>query len=179
MSTNRWDPRAKKPPKKFTYLAPILSSLENKLHDMVRESNARKCNTESMWPVHQINWQQSRYMYDMYYSHHRITKKVYEYCMRNKLVNITLIAKWKKIGYEQLCLTYVINSNNYKFSTSSICHLPLKDHLPEQLLAMNPTTGCRGCASGAGQPRNIFGNKYGQNLMAVQIAREIRTEVLE
>lgn len=34
-----------------------------------------------------------------------------------------------------------------------------------------------GCASGkdAG-PRNIFGNKYGQNLAAVQIAREKRTE---
>jgi hypothetical protein len=73
----------------------------------------------------------------------------------------------------------VINSNNYKFSTFSICHVPLKDHLLEQLLAMNPATGCRGCASGAGQPRNLFGNKYGQNLTAVQIAREIRTEELE
>ena len=38
-------------------------------------------------------------------------------------------------------------------------------------------TGCLGCASGkdAG-PRNIFGNKYGQNLAAVQIAREKRAQ---
>lgn len=37
-----------------------------------------------------------------------------------------------------------------------------------------------GCASGkdAG-PRNIFGNKYGQNLAAVQIAREKRLELKE
>lgn len=41
-------------------------------------------------------------------------------------------------------------------------------------------TGCRGCASGKGAgPRNIFGNKYGQNLAAVQIAREKRMEEIE
>ena len=41
-------------------------------------------------------------------------------------------------------------------------------------------TGCIGCASGieAG-PRNIFGNKYGQNLAAVQIAREKRIAEIE
>lgn len=34
-----------------------------------------------------------------------------------------------------------------------------------------------GCASGKNAgPRNIFGNKYGQNLAAVQIAREKRME---
>ena len=34
-----------------------------------------------------------------------------------------------------------------------------------------------GCASGKNAgPRNIFGNKYGQNLAAVQIAREKRLE---
>ncbi len=38
----------------------------------------------------------------MYYLHHRITKKVYEYYVRNKLVNTVLIAKWKKTVYEQL-----------------------------------------------------------------------------
>jgi hypothetical protein len=48
MPTNRWDSRAKKPPKGFAYLAPVLSSLENKLHDKVRESNAGKRNTKLM-----------------------------------------------------------------------------------------------------------------------------------
>jgi hypothetical protein len=121
----------------------------------------------------------SRYVYDMYYTHNKINKRVYDYCIKNKLVDPALIAKWKKTGYERLCSTYVINSNNYKFGTTSICRVPLKDRSPEQLLAMDPTTGCRGCASGVGQPRNIFGNKYGQNLAAVQIAREMRMEELE
>lgn len=163
----------------FNYLAPVLSALENELRDKVRESNAGKRNTESMWPVHQINWQRSRYVYDMYYTHHKISKKVYDYCIKNKLVDAALIAKWKKTGYERLCSTYVINSNNYKFGTTSICRVPLKDRSPEQLTAQDPTTGCRGCASGVGQPRNIFGNKYGQNLAAVQVAREKRMEELE
>jgi bud site selection protein 31 len=41
-------------------------------------------------------------------------------------------------------------------------------------IGLIPQTGCLGCASGKGQPRNIFGNKYGQSLAAVQIARERR-----
>lgn len=179
MSANRWDPKAKKPPRGFNELAPVLSALENESRDKVRESNAGKRNTESMWPVWQINWQRSRYVYDMYYTHGRISKKVYDYCLKNKLVDAALIAKWKKPGYERLCCTYVINSNNYKFGTTSICRVPLKDRSQEQLTAQDPTTGCRGCASGVGQPRNIFGNKYGQNLAAVQVARAKRAEELE
>jgi bud site selection protein 31 len=179
MSANRWDPKAKKPPKGFNYLVPVLSALENELRDKVRESNAGKRNTESMWPVHQINWQRSRYVYDMYYTHEKISKKVYDYCIKNKLVDAALIAKWKKPGYERLCSTYVINPNNYKFGTTSICRVPLKDRSPEAMTAQDPTTGCRGCSSGVGQHRNIFGNKYGQNLAAVQIAREKRLEEIE
>ena len=179
MSSNRWDPKNKKVPKGFGYLSPVLSALENELRDKVRESNAGKRNTESMWPVHQINWQRSRYVYDMYYTHQKISKKVYDYCIKNKLVDAALIAKWKKPGYEKLCSTYVINSNNYKFGTTSICRVPLKDRSSEQVHAQDPTTGCMGCASGVGQPRNIFGNKYGQNLAAVQVAREKRMEEME
>ena len=53
--------------------------------------------------------------------------------------------------------------------------MPLWDRTTEQKNAQDPTTGCFGCASGKGAgPRNIFGNKYGQYLAAVQIAREER-----
>lgn len=41
-------------------------------------------------------------------------------------------------------------------------------------------TGCLGCASGKDSaPKNIFGNKYGQNLAAVQIAREKRMAAMK
>lgn len=132
--------------------------------------------TEAQWPVHQINWQKSRYVYDMFYTYHRISREVYEFCIKNKLVDAALIAKWKKPGYERLCSTYVINPKNYKFGTVSICRVP-KYSLADGMQIEDPITGCRGCASGPGGNKNIFGNKYGQYLAAIQIARERKAEL--
>lgn len=89
-----------------------LEALEHELRDRIKETNERKRKTESMWPVHQIGWQKSRYVYDMFYTYKRISRPVYEYCLRQKLVDAALIAKWKKPGYERLCSTYVINPTN-------------------------------------------------------------------
>jgi len=151
--------------------------LENELRDKVKESNAGKRKTESLWPVHQINWQRSRYVYEMYYLYHKISKQVYDFCISQKIIDGPLIAKWKKPGYERLCSTYVINPSNYKFGTTSICRVPFKDRNEDQMDAQDPTTGCKGCASGKGEgAKNIFGNKYGQSLAAVQMAREFRME---
>jgi len=116
----KWNKR-KNPPAGFDYVEPILEALENELRDKVKESNLNKRKTESVWPVHQINWQKSRYIYDMYYTHKKISRKVYEYCIAQNLIDAPLIAKWKKPGYERLCSTYVINSTNFKFGTTSIC----------------------------------------------------------
>lgn len=113
----------------------------------------------------------------MFYTYKKISREVYDYCIRNKLVDANLIAKWKKPGYERLCSTYVINPQNYKFGTTSICRVPLYDRDERQINARDPTTGCMGCASGKGAGvTNLFGNKYGQNLAAVQIAREKRQQ---
>lgn len=169
--------RGKNPPKGYEYIEPIMEALENELRDKVKESNVGKRNTESVWPVHQINWQRTRYVYDMFYTYKKISREVYDYCLRNKLVDANLIAKWKKPGYERLCSTYVINPQNYKFGTTSICRVPLYDRDERQINARDPTTGCMGCASGKGAGvTNLFGNKYGQNLAAVQIAREKRQQ---
>lgn len=172
----KWN-KKKKPPAGFEYVEPVLEALENELRDKVKETNLKKRKTESVWPVHQISWQKSRYIYDLYYTHKKISRRVYDYCIDQNLIDAPLIAKWKKPGYERLCSTYVINPTNYKFGTTSICRVPLWDRSEDQKMAQDPTTGCLGCASGKGAgPRNIFGNKYGQNLAAVQIARERRLE---
>ena len=138
----------------------------NEPHEGMRKS-------ESQWPVHQINWQKSRYVYDMFYVYNRISREVYEYCIKNKIVDAALIAKWKKPGYERLCSTYVINPRTYKFGTVSICRVP-KHCLAPGTVIEDAVTGCHGCASGSGGDKNIFGNKYGQYLAAIQIAREAR-----
>jgi bud site selection protein 31 len=155
----------------LSYFKSILSAEINEPHEGLRK-------TESQWPVHQINWQKSRYIYDMYYVHHKISRIVYDYCIKNKLVDAALIAKWKKPGYERLCSTYVINPRNYKFGTVSICRVPTHC-LADGTEIEDATTGCRGCASGSGNSGNIFGNKYGQYLAAIQIAREERERLKE
>ena len=171
----------KRAPKGFDYLEPVLLALENELRDKVRESNAGKRNAESMWPVLQIQHQRTRYVYDMHYVHHKISRQVLDYCVKKKLADAALMAKWKKPGYERLCSTYVINPSNYKFGTTSICRVPHSQRREELRFAQDPTTGCLGCASGKNAgPKNIFGNKYGQRLAAIQIAREQkRQEQLE
>ena len=131
--------RTKPPPPGYEVIESILEALENELRDKVKESNVGKRNSESIWPVHQINWQRSRYIYDMYYTYGRITKKVYDYCIKQKIADAQLIAKWKKPGYERLCSTYVINPSNYKFGTTSICRVPMPDRGEQQKKAQDPT----------------------------------------
>jgi bud site selection protein 31 len=134
----KWNKKKRPPPDGFDYIEPILESLENELRDKVKESNLTQRKNEAIWPVHQINWQKSRYVYDLYYVYNKISKDVYQYCLDQKLIDAGLIAKWKKPGYERLCSTYVINAANYKFGTTSICRVPWKDRNEEQKDAKDP-----------------------------------------
>lgn len=170
--------RIKEPPPEYEVLEPVISALDAELREKVNEPHEGLRKTESQWPIHQINWQKSRYVYDMYYTYNYISKELYDYCIANKIVDANLIAKWKKPGYERLCSTYVINPRNYKFGTVSICRVP-KHFLAPGAMVEDPTTGCQGCASGPGGCKNIFGNKYGQYLAAIQIAREERRAARE
>ncbi|KAJ8605129.1 hypothetical protein CTAYLR_000452 [Chrysophaeum taylorii] len=167
--------RREKEPEGFDYIKPTLEVLEQELRDRVNDPHEGKRKLESQWPIHQINWQRSRYVFDMYWRYHRISREIYDYCIRNKLVDGALMAKWRKPGYERLCSTYVINTKNYNFGTVSICRVP-RQALGDDAGVECPTTGCRGCASGPGGQRNIFGNKYGQYLARIQIKREKRQQ---
>eukprot|EP00752_Nemacystus_decipiens_P005619 g5084.t1 len=163
--------RKERPPPGFEILEPTLNALENELREKVNEQHEGKRKNEALWPVFQINWQRSRYVYDMHYVYKAISKDVLDYCIRSKLVDGPLMAKWKKPGYERLCSTYVINTKNYKFGTVSICRVP-KQYLSAGTVVEDVNTGCRGCATGAGGNKNIYGNKYGQYLAAIQMARQ-------
>jgi len=86
-------------------------------------------------------------------------------------VDAALIAKWKKPGYERLCSVHAINTSNQNFGTTSICRVPRQQLRAGQIVEAR-LTGCRGCCSGPGGYNNIFGNKFGQYLAAIQVARE-------
>lgn len=49
---------------------------------VVEEGHEGKRRTESLWPVHQINWQRSRYIYDLYYKYGKISRELYDYCLQ-------------------------------------------------------------------------------------------------
>lgn len=167
---SKWSKKGRAPTG-FEYIQPVLDALERELRDKMNEPHEGKRTCEALWPVHQINWQRSRYVYDMFYKHKRISREVYDYCVRAKLVDANLIAKWKKPGYERLCSTFAINTKNYNYGTVSICRVP-RHQLSEGQVIQEKHSGCRGCASGPGGYHNIFGNKYGQHLARIQIARE-------
>lgn len=87
------------------------------------------------------------------------------------MIDGLLCAKWKKPGYNRLCSVHVINSRNTNYGTTSICRVP-RQQLRDGQSVEAQLTGCRGCCSGRGGYNNIFGNKFGQYLAAIQIARE-------
>ncbi|GMH58456.1 hypothetical protein TrLO_g7390 [Triparma laevis f. longispina] len=163
--------RGPKPPPGFAYLSSTLTALSNELRTMVNRSHEGLRKSESNWPIIQLTNQRSRYVYDMFYIHKKIDRKTYDYCVRQKIADAALIAKWKKGGYEMLCSNYVITPSNYKFGGVSICRVP-KGERREKGEIQDPNTGCTGCASGDVVGGNIFGNKYGQRLAGIQIARE-------
>jgi hypothetical protein len=113
-----------------------------------------------------------RYIFDMYSRYKRIDKPLYDWCVKHRLVDAQLVAKWKKPGYERLCSTIVINPKNYNFGTTSICRVPKFGLGDSDRVIVGNSTGCLGCASGPGGFSNIFGNKYGQNLADIQMCRE-------
>lgn len=61
-------------------------------------------------------------MYDMYYKYKKISKEVYDYCVRMKLVDAALIAKWKKPGYERLYVLFP-SGNSCLHSMCQVLHI--------------------------------------------------------
>mmetsp|Transcript_1575 Transcript_1575/g.2390 ORF Transcript_1575/g.2390 Transcript_1575/m.2390 type:complete len:234 (+) Transcript_1575:63-764(+) len=174
---SRWG-RKQRIPKGFDVLEPTLSALQEELRNRTNESHEGKSKAESLWPIHQLNWQRSRYVYDMYYKYKKINREVYQYCLDMKYADAALIAKWKKPGYERLCSTYAINPKNFPYGTVSICRVPRK-MLKDKGIVKSNFSGCIGCASGKNGFKNIFGNKYGQRLAKIQILREQAKAKLE
>lgn len=59
--------------------------------------------------------------------------ELYDYCLKEKIADGNLIAKWKKQGYENLCCLRCIQTRDTNFGTNCICRVP-KGKLEEVLL---------------------------------------------
>ena len=107
------------------------------------ETHEGKRKTESLWPIFKLNNQRSRYLYELYYKRHAISKELYEWCLKEGHGDANLIAKWKKNGYEQLCCLRCIQQKDTNFGTTCVCRVP-KKQLDTPIECQH--CGCRGCS---------------------------------
>lgn len=71
----------------------------------------------------------------------------YDWLVREKVADGSLIAKWRKPGYEFLCSLLAIQRAGTNFGTTSLCRVPLKQRTEQQKLMPSVQTGCVSCAS--------------------------------
>eukprot|EP00095_Tigriopus_kingsejongensis_P009219 maker-scaffold1882_size25737-snap-gene-0.10 protein:Tk09219 transcript:maker-scaffold1882_size25737-snap-gene-0.10-mRNA-1 annotation:"bud31 homolog" len=135
----------KPPPEGWELIEPTLEELECKMREAETESHEGKRKVEALWPIFKIHHQRSRYIFDLFYRRKAISRELYDYCVKNKIADGNLIAKWKKQGYENLCCLRCIQTRDTNFATNCICRVP-KAKLEEGKIVECVHCGCRGCS---------------------------------
>lgn len=98
--------KRKAPPAGFSDIEDDLLVFSNKMKDAENASSNNVPRHQVLWPIFQISHQRSRYVYDLYYEKEAISKELYDWLLKNGYADAMLIAKWKKTGYEKVCLIY-------------------------------------------------------------------------
>ncbi|KAK8792883.1 hypothetical protein WA158_005047 [Blastocystis sp. Blastoise] len=138
----------KKFPEGWDEIEPTLAEFENKMLDAQNESTTGKRKNEVVWPITRIHHQRSRYVFQLY-KQKKISRELYDFCVKQKLVDTALVAMWKKPGYENLCCMKCAQNSVHNFGTTCICRVP-KSKLKKGTVVECVYCGCRGCASGDG-----------------------------
>jgi bud site selection protein 31 len=139
--------KRKRVPEGFEVLEERLQKYRDDLRDACNTSDDDgKRKNEALWPIFKLHHGRSRYVYEMY-REHKISREVYEYCLRNKHADGALIAKWKKQGYERLCCLRCIQPKDTNFGTTCLCRVPSKS-LEAGRVVECINCGCKGCATG-------------------------------
>ncbi|KXS19158.1 protein BUD31 [Gonapodya prolifera JEL478] len=137
--------RTKPPPDGWEEIEPTLTELNQKLREAENEPHEGKRKAESLWPIFRVHHQRSRYIYELYYKRHVISKELYDYCVNERYADATLIAKWRKPGFERLCCLQCIQTRDTNFGTTCVCRVP-KDKLETGRVVECRHCGCRGCS---------------------------------
>ena len=80
-----------------------------------------------------------------------MSKKLYDFLVREKIADGALISKWRKPGYEILCSLLAIQKSGHNFGGTSHCRVPMKNRTPQQKITPDVQTGCICCCSGDGK----------------------------
>lgn len=94
--------KRKAPPEGFSDIEDDLLIFSNKMKDAQNTPTDNIPKHQAQWPIFQISHQRSRYIYELYYKKEAISKKLYEWLLKNGYADAMLIAKWKKEGYEKV-----------------------------------------------------------------------------
>ena len=114
------------------------------MKEAVNEEHEGKRKNELTWKIHRIHWEKNRFIYDLKYVRKAISQELvrrwclkdaahkqhrpstspcaqYDYLVREKIADGSLISKWRKPGYELLCSMLAIQRGNHNFGTTSHC----------------------------------------------------------
>ena len=138
----------KRKPEGWAMIEPTLVEFEERLREAVNDPHEGKRKCEANWPIHRIHYERNRYIYDLYYRQEKLSRQLYEFLVREKVVDGALISKWRKPGYEILCSMSAIQKGNTNFGTTSICRVPLAQRGGQ--IMPSTGTGCVSCVSGDG-----------------------------
>eukprot|EP00037_Helgoeca_nana_P011726 m.105389 g.105389 ORF g.105389 m.105389 type:complete len:203 (+) comp21015_c0_seq1:284-892(+) len=141
----------KKTPEGFELIEDELDRFDMEMREAERDPHDGKRMVEALWPIHKIHYQKSRYVFDMFYKKKLIDKKVYDFCIKYKIIDAALVAKWKKQGYETLCSLTAIQTRDTTHGTTNMCRVPLSKRRVDGIRP-SQTTGCISCCSGDGGP---------------------------
>jgi bud site selection protein 31 len=100
--------KRKAPPAGFSDIEDDLLVFSNKMKDAENASTDNVSRHQVLWPIFQISHQRSRYIYELYYEKEAISKELYEWLLKNGYADPMLIAKWKKTGYEKVCVSLAL-----------------------------------------------------------------------
>ncbi|APA07816.1 hypothetical protein SS1G_00590 [Sclerotinia sclerotiorum 1980 UF-70] len=145
MPAIRHSSKRKAPPQGYSDIEDSLLVYSNKMKDAIAAPPSTGPRHQATWEITQINHQRSRYVWDMY-SEEKISKALYDWCVKNGQCDATLVAKWKKEGYEKLCCLKCVQTKETNFNSTCICRVPKAD-LKEDQEIQCVSCGCRGCAS--------------------------------
>eukprot|EP00921_Rhytidocystis_pertsovi_P001128 GHVQ01001912.1.p1 GENE.GHVQ01001912.1~~GHVQ01001912.1.p1 ORF type:complete len:152 (-),score=10.85 GHVQ01001912.1:730-1185(-) len=140
---------SRKAPDGWELIESTLEDFQQRMRDAERDPHEGKRKCESLWPILNLHTERTRYVYNMYYKEKTISRELYDFCLREGYADGTLIAKWKKQGFEKLCCLKCVQATDQNFGTSCICRVP------KASLSMDDNRGiecihcgCRGCSSG-------------------------------
>ncbi|OQV19229.1 Protein BUD31-like protein [Hypsibius exemplaris] len=135
----------KPPPEGWDLIEPTLEELDKKMREAEAEPHEGKRKVEALWPIFKLHHQKSRFIYDLYYKRQAISKDLFDYCIKEKIADQNLVAKWKKSGFENLCCLRCIQTRDTNFGTNCICRVP-KTKMQDERVIQCIHCGCKGCS---------------------------------